>query len=360
MVSNLCLILTLFFSINFARAELLYLAVGNKIEVKRINPETGELSDFQAVEHPRLSHFTFSKNKQFLYAQAVMRSNPKQPSIVTYKVEADGKLIFVNNAPIGIGTTDLKTDYTDSFIVGSSYGKGVVHIWQLEEGIYKGKLVQEIALEKKAHSNRFSPDNKLLMVPATEPNKVFQLAFDKQSGKAKRLKDANGPSSGASQPRHLIFHPQLDVAYTTLERKTPGVGVWKRDSETGELTLIENIQSSNDVEARITTADLHLSPDNKFLYISSRDNSKELDAIIAYSVDSKTGRLTFVESFPCEHIPRSFCISKSGDFLYVAGKRVHLLGVYKRNKDTGHLTKVTQYKTGKGPAWVETLKVPIK
>ncbi|MCM8533601.1 MAG: beta-propeller fold lactonase family protein [Lentisphaeraceae bacterium] len=356
MIFRVCVALTLFLSLSYSQAsELLYLASGNSIEVKKIDLKTGKLSDFQKVEYKKLSKFTFSRNKQFLYAQAAMKDNPKQASIMTFKVATDGKLTFVHNAPIDMGTTELKTDHSDSFIAGANYGQGSVNIWKLEDGIYKGEMIQKIKLEKQAHATRFSPDNKMLMIPATGPNKIFQLSFDEKTGQVKQTTPAVGPSSGAAQPRHLIFHPMLNIAYSTLERKTPGVGTWQWNAGKGELTLIDNLQSSDDDTARITTADLHMSPDSKFLYISSRDKGKKLDAIIAYSIDQKSGKLTFVDSYPCENIPRSFCINKSGDFVYVAGQRANMMGVYKRDTETGALTKVTQYKTGNGPIWVETL-----
>ncbi len=65
--------------------------------------------------------------------------------------------------------------------------------------------------------------------------------------------------------------------------------------------------------------------------------------------------VAFVKKFPCENIPRSFGLNKSGNFMYVCGQKVDKMGVYKIDKATGFLSKVTQYDTGKGPIWVETL-----
>ncbi len=335
--------------------ELLYLSSGDAFEVKKINRQTGKLLNFQRTELKGLSVFTFSRNKKFLYAKASIDGSRKKPSIATYKVQADGKLVFVYNAPVTAKVTELKTDHTDKFIAGADYGKGTASIWQLENGVYKGELVQEIMLEKKAHAVRFSPDNKTLFIPATGPNKILQLAFDQETGKVTQHKPAIGPSSGAAQPRHLVFHPTLKVAYSTQERIKPGVAVWQWNPEKGTLALTQALTNSDDTSGRITNADLHISPDNKFLYISSRDNQKQLDQIIAYKINAIDGSLNLVKKFPSEHFPRSFTLNKSGDFIYVAGQKDNKLGVYKADKMTGHLTKVIQYPTGKNPIWVETL-----
>ena len=81
----------------------------------------------------------------------------------------------------------------------------------------------------------------------------------------------------------------------------------------------------------------------------------EVSHILVYKIDPQNGKLGYVESFPCENGPRSFCVSKSGDFIYVAGQNDALIGAYKVNRETGHLTNVAQYKSGKKPFWIETL-----
>ena len=355
---NLLLFLFTFFSaISVSAEELLYLAAGDVLTIKRIDPQTGKLFDFQNIELPGLSSFTLARNKKFLYAQARMAGDRKKPSIATYKIAANGKLTFIYNALVSRKTTELKTDHTDKFLAGASYSKGTASIWQLDNGIYKGELVQEITLEKNSHAARFSPDNNMLYVPATGPNKIFQLAFEANTGKVTQQQSALGASAGASQPRHLVFHPTLNVAYTSQERLKPGVAVWHWSPEQGTLELAQTLTNSDDTSGRITNADLHISPDQKFLYLSSRDKKNQHDQIITYKINPINGSLKLVKKFPTEHFPRSFAINKTGDFIYVAGQKENKLGVYKIDKTTGHLTKVVQYETGNNPIWVEILRL---
>lgn len=356
------LVLKLFLIFVFAplvtAQEVLYLSSGDAIEVKKVNDQTGALTNVQKVELKGISVFTFSHNKKFLYARALINGKRKQNSIATYTVSDSGKLTLIHNVPIGGKTTELKVDASDQFIAGADYGKGTVSIWKLDNGVYKGELVQQVKLEQKAHAARFSPDNNMLFVPATGPNKIFQLSFDNATGKVAQIQPALGPQKGALQPRHLIFHPTLNVAYSTQERVKPGVAVWQVTAN-GTLTLSQTLTNSDDSTGRITNADLHMSPDNKFVYISSRDQQKQLDQIIAYKIDPTSGQLTLVEKFASEHVPRSFTISELGDFIYVAGQKENKLGVYKVNKITGYLTKVGQYQTGNNPIWVETLSLNL-
>ncbi len=353
----LCLLIILMPS-NLLAREMLYLSSGDALDVKIIDKKTGKLNDFQKVKLRGMRAFTFSRNKKFLYIKASVDGDRKKSTIATYSIAADGKLTFIINVPISGSTTELKTDHGDHYLAGADYQKGTAWIWQLENGIYKGKLIQEIILEQKAHATRFSPDNKVLFVPATGPNKIFQLAFNQQTGRVKMKASALGPESGAAQPRHLVFHNNLNVAYSTQERNKPGVATWKWDRIKGDLDLIQTLTSSNDTSERFTNADLHISPDQQFLYISSRDLQNELDQIIAYKINPENGTLKQVDNFFCEHFPRSFGLNKSGDYLYVAGQKANKLGVYKIDKLNGRLSKVTQYKTDNNPVWVETLALP--
>jgi len=350
-------LLTFLISTTSFAEELLYLSSGWALEVKKIDLKSGKLTDLQKIELKGMSAFTFSRNKKFLYIKATINGDRNKPSIATYKIANDGKLTFVHNAPIEGSTTELKTDHTDNFLAGANYRKGTALIWKLEDGVYKGELVQEITLEQKVHAARFSPDNKMLFIPATGPNKIFQLAFNQQTGNIKMKESAKGPKTGAMQPRHLVFHKTLNIAYSTLERDKPGVATWKWDPAIGELKLLQSMSNSDDTSSRITNADLHISPDQKFLYISSRDKEKELDQIIVYKINPQDGTLFLVKKFATEHFPRSFGLNKTGDFIYVAGQKANKLGVYKINKSTGHLSSVTQYQTGKNPIWVETLEL---
>ncbi len=98
------------------------------LEVKKIDLNTGKLTDLQKIDLKGMSVFTFSHHKTFLYITTRER---KKPSIATYKIAADGQLTFVHNASFEGGTTELKTDHTDSFLAGANYRKGTASIWKL-------------------------------------------------------------------------------------------------------------------------------------------------------------------------------------------------------------------------------------
>ncbi len=352
------------------RKQLLYLAAGNHLTTYRIDPATGQLDQLQSLPLAGAGPFTFSPSGKRMYAVARLSADEgNKPAIATLDIQSDGQLKLVTRAAIDLRPGYLMTDKTGAYIAGNHYGPGKATVWKLRGGVYKGDTVKELTLEQRAHSAVFSPDNRWLLVPATGPNKVFIHQFNAATGEANANTPpfAMGPQgeNDARQPRHLIFHPNLPVVYTTNERELPGVGVWKWDAKRGTLKTIQNIVSlPTGFEGRITTADLHLTRDGKYLYISNRDGTNRnaktgRDSIVGFKVDPKTGRLSLINHNACERIPRSFCLDGTDRYVYVAGQGDDRLGAYRIDADTGKLSKVKQYEVGSRPIWVEALILPV-
>ncbi len=346
-----------------AADQNLYLAAGDAISVHKIDPKTGKLTPVDSVALKGAGPFTFSHDGKRLYAMA---ADGKSPQIATLEVKPSGTLSLLHVDAVKLRAGYLKVDRTGQYIAGNHYGPGKASLWKLDGGVYRGTTAQELPLEEKAHSAVFSADNRWLLVPATGPNKVFVNAFHPEEGKLTPNKPpfGSGPAGEdeARQPRHLILHPaKKDILYTTNEREHPGVCVWKWDGEKGTLEPIQNIRTAPDqFEGRISTADLHITPNAKFLYVSNRNivdrKSKPVgkSSIVGFRVDAADGRLTMIGHTPCENVPRSFCIDQTGKFVYVAGQIDNRLGVYAIDQDSGNLTKIEQHEVGKRPIWVET------
>ncbi|MGB0583344.1 MAG: lactonase family protein, partial [Limisphaerales bacterium] len=344
-----------------AADQRLYLAAGGKLTVHRIDADTGKLSVQQELDLPGAGPFTRSPDGKFLY---VMAGSGKQAAMATLDFNAKGELKLRHQAPINLRAGYLDVEDHGTYIAGNHYGPGKATIWKLKDGIYRGHTVQEIELEQRAHSSIFSPDNQWLLVPATGPNKVFVNRFDVHTGKATPNAPpfAPGPEgqNHARQPRHLVFHPNGNIVYTTNEREKPGVGIWLWDTKKGTLETIQDIITQpKGFDGNITTADLHLTPNNKFLYVSNRDITQRnapvgRDSIVGFHVSEKNGRLTMIGHTPCERHPRSFTIDTTGRYLYVAGQVDSRLGAYRIDQKTGQLKKIAQYEVGSRPTWVET------
>jgi 6-phosphogluconolactonase len=101
-------------------------------------------------------------------------------------------------------------------------------------------------------------------------------------------------------------------------------------------------------------ADIHVTPDGRFLYASERTSS----TLSAYSVELESGRLTYIDSFATETTPRGFQIDPTGRYLLAVGQDSHHMTSYAIDHDTGRLSALGRYAMGQGPNWVEIHRLP--
>jgi 6-phosphogluconolactonase len=99
----------------------------------------------------------------------------------------------------------------------------------------------------------------------------------------------------------------------------------------------------------IAAADLHLTPNGKFLYVSERTS----DTLSGFAVDAASGKLTFLSSAHTERQPRGFAIDPKGRFLVATGEKSETISVYSIDQANGALKFLNKYPTGKGSSWVE-------
>ena len=99
----------------------------------------------------------------------------------------------------------------------------------------------------------------------------------------------------------------------------------------------------------IWAADIHTTPNGKFLYSSERTSS----TLGAFGVDGATGRLTYLGSTPTEKQPRGFTIDSKERFLVAAGEKSDTISVYVIDQASGALKPLQKYPAGEGANWVE-------
>jgi 6-phosphogluconolactonase len=99
----------------------------------------------------------------------------------------------------------------------------------------------------------------------------------------------------------------------------------------------------------IWAADIHMTPNGRFLYVSERTSS----TLATFSVNAESGKLTYVGSTPTEKQPRGFAIDPKGKFLIASGEKSETISTYAIDQATGALRLIQKYPSGKGANWVE-------
>ena len=138
---------------------------------------------------------------------------------------------------------------------------------------------------------------------------------------------ASAPGSG---PRHTVFAPGGKSAYMLSEI---GGTVSVLGIDGTEITLLQTVAA--DTVGAQGSADIHLSPDGRFLYASNR---LAADGIAIFAVDPDSGLLTRAGYCPTGPHPRNFAITPNGKWLLVACRDSDTIEIYARDSATGLLT----------------------
>jgi 6-phosphogluconolactonase len=169
-------------------------------------------------------------------------------------------------------------------------------------------------------------------VPNLGSDQVMQLIFDEKTGILTPNKPGAVYTKVGAGPRHLDFFPNNRFVYVVNELNGM-VNGYAVDIQTGLLTEIQSIsavprdvnlppgmpapalggpQPTPNVEREeIKAADIHITPDGRFLYASERTTS----TLAAFAVDSTNGKLTYINNYATEKQPRGFNIDPRGNFV---------------------------------------------
>lgn len=315
------------------------------IYVYDFNTLTGDNSLKSKVageENP--SFLAISHDGRFLYSA----NEVKNGNISSFKFDkVTGELSFLNRVSSGGDSPCfVEVDGTNKYLFTGNYGSGTLSAIPINSDGTLRTDIQSIKHEGSSidksrqqsphvHSTFLAPDNKYLFVPDLGTDKVNIYSFDLK--KPTQPLTPSDPSFIAvkpgSGPRHLAFHPNAKSVYLIHEME--GM-VTAFDYKAGKLTEKQAITMlSQGVSGKAGAADIHVSPDGKFLYASNLGNANEL---VIYSI-KKNGTLEFKDTqSTLGKTPRNFVIDPTGNFLLVANQGSNEIVIFSRDKKTGLLT----------------------
>jgi 6-phosphogluconolactonase len=293
-----------------------------------------------------------SPDKKRLYAG--LRNEPW--TAVSFSIDTrTGKLSLIGSGPLADSMCYLSVDRGGNYLLGASYGGNKVAVNAIgDDGVIE-PAQQIVATEPSAHAVIFDPTNRYVLHTSLGGDVIHQQKFDAATGQL----SPNDPSTvrvkAGGGPRHLVFSPNGEFVYL-LNELDGAITVFPWAAATG--TLGKQIQVTtalpNGFEGKPWGADIHLTPDGKYLYASERTSS----TLAAFRVDPTSGKLTSIGSYQAEKQPRGFGIDPTGNCLLSVGQLSNSLTSYAIDKASGRLTALKQYPTGKNPNWVEIVALP--
>ena len=310
-----------------------------------------------------------SPDKRFLYAAS--RSKPF--SVHAYSIDrGTGALTLLATSPLAESFPYISVDRTGRYLFGAGYGAAVISVNAIgADGRVAAEPLQVIPVGRNAHSIRVDESNKFAFVPTLGSDQVFQFTFDAKSGRLASNTPAIYLMKAGTGPRHFVTSADNKFVYV-LSELLATVTTFSLDPKTGLLTEVSTATGlppdsklvpgaprgavgapggppPRNTDNDIWAADIHITPNGKFLYITERTSH----TLAGFSVDGASGKLTYLGSTPTERQPRGFAIDPKGRFLVASGEKSDTVSVYAIDQASGALKLQNKFPTGKGSNWVE-------
>ncbi|MGF1585577.1 MAG: lactonase family protein [Bacteroidales bacterium] len=268
-------------------------------------------------------------------------------SIGAYRANTDtGMLSLINEQSVmGIGPAHVSVDPLGSFVYVSNYTSGNAIMLPIRDdgGLdiasdvvqHRGSSIHPTRQQTAhAHAADPSPDGRFVYVSDLGLDRIMIYEVDRQK---RALSSASTPwfeNTPGSGPRHLSFRPDGAYAYSAEELSST-IAVLSVDKKSGAMQQVQRVSMlPGDFQGSNTAADIHVSPDGKFLYASNRGH----ESIVIFSIDESTGELSLAGHEPTtgQH-PRNFMIDESGELVFVANRDSNHIVVFRRDPLTGAL-----------------------
>ncbi|RED47872.1 lactonase family protein [Seonamhaeicola aphaedonensis] len=321
---------------------------GEGIHVYEFNNETGEAQlEFTLDSVINTSFLKLSPDGKYLYAVAESQM-PYHGKIASFKIDPENsKIHFINEQDCGgLNPAHLEIDKTGKYLVNSNYSDGSLSLFETNidgslepySQVLKFKdssIIKSRQESSHMHSANFSPESNYVFAQDLGADKIRRFEFFKSKDSVALLNQIEIKTKLGSGPRHFAFHPNGKFGYCVAELSGDIIAF---NYQNGALDYIADYPSYEQKLDIYRTADIHISPDGKFLYASNRGPEEDS---ISFFLINEDGSLVLVGHEPTygKH-PRNFGLSPSGDFLLVANQFSNNVVVFRRNIETGKLIKL--------------------
>ncbi len=319
-----------------------------RIRVYSMDGETGGLDlkhELALTGGP--AGIALAPSREFLY---VARRGTRE--LASFAIDrSDGSISLLGSIEEVSDAVYLTVDGTGKFVLTSSNGGARASSYRVgEDGAVVAPAVSTVNTLQGAHSVEVHPSNRFVYVPhCIRQNAIFQYKYDADTGELTPQELAILVPPERLGPRHIRFHPTLDVMYTTDEQgnSITAYPVNKDGRLSPSLQTISTLPDGYDGSEN-TTAQLRVHPTGRFLYAPNRGH----DTIACFRIDGASGELSLIGRVPGEAHVRGFDVDPQGKFVFAAGVDSGRVSAYSVDQDSGELTRTKTYDVGKQPMWV--------
>lgn len=307
------------------------------------NDENGDFNILDSCNLINPSYLTISPDNKFIYTVCETNDITASVSALSFNYNTGGFSLL--NSQKTEGTDPCYISTNGKIVVTANYG-GSMSVFPLENDgklaplsqLFEGSIGGPDSIRQNTphihcteftidgnhlYASDFSADRLLVFNVEDEGQRLEPLVTDASHQLAIELDADNGP-------RHITFDKSGKYAYVIGELS-------------GKITVLENQGNMFRVKQVVDgdpakgrgSADIHISPDGRFLYASNRLIN---DGISIFKINQTTGELTSVGYQKTGIHPRNFAITPNGKYLLCACRDTNEVQIFQINSTTGLLS----------------------
>jgi len=271
-------------------------------------------------------------------------------AVITLAIDpVTGVLNKMSEAALPGSMAYISTDATGRFLFAASYPSDVLTVSPIGEDGLVAQVQQQLPTGRHAHCIFATPSNRHVLATSLGGGQVLQFHFNATTGALTPNTPAAWQARPGAGPRHLRGHPNGRWFYL-LNELDATVDRFIFDTEAGTLLHQQTIASlPASFVGEPWAADMHLTPDGRFLFTSERRSS----SLTAFALNAKDGAMTLLRQTDTEAEPRGFAITPDGQHLLAVGQASHHLSRYAIDTGTAELTLKQRLPMGQNPNWIE-------
>lgn len=314
------------------------------------NSQTGVstlISSTDTASNP--SFICVSPSGKNLYAVSE-DGNKEHGHISAYTINQKTKTLdFINKVPSnGDHPCFVAINKKANWLVAANYSSGSLASFSVNPNGSINESTQKIVhtgsgpnkqrqASPHVHATFFGPNYTSVWAPDLGSDKIAVYDFnDKAAAPLSSTAVHEIISSPGSGPRHLTFSPNKLFVYV-IEELTGTISAYKVKGT--KTILVQNIKTHpENVKSTFGSADIHITPNGKFLYASNRGEENNL---AIFSINPSTGKLTNIGYQSVSGVgPRNFTIDPTGQYVLVANQITSNIVTFYINQATGLLKEL--------------------
>jgi len=299
------------------------------------------------------TYLTLDARRRVLYAVSETQAfrGAKTGAVSAFAVDRrTGALALLNQQPSnGAAPCYVSLDHSGRVALVANYVSGTVSLLPVAA---RGLLAPPAATDQHEgsgpHKNQGGPHAHCIVPdPANAyafavdlgTDRVYGYRLDPARGRLTRLPEPAFVARPGAGPRHLTFHPNGRWAYLINELNSTLTAL-AYDGAQGQFRELQTVSAlPAGFAGENSCADVHVSPDGRFLYASNRGHN----SIAVFAIDAAAGTLAPVQDVDTQgKTPRNFALDPSGRLLLVANQNSNNVVTYRVDPATGRLTPTGQ------------------